>query len=152
MDRENQIKAWSELAKFGVCSEGEFTSVSDVSIEEALGDALFAARGDARLFVAARNLFCLRYGDLKIGKIAKRIEAMVLNDDQEAALRCLEGLRRKAGWVTDQSLEKKPMTYFFALPKPRNPDPTMLASGLIIQSFSTEPVWRYLEPRLLKAR
>lgn len=74
-----------------------------------------------------------------------------LGDDRQAALRCLGGLCRKAGLVAKESVGTS-IAYFSAAPRPRQPDADMLAVGLIVQRFSTEPVWRYIEPRLLKAQ
>lgn len=152
MNRDAQTKAWSELAKHGICSEGDLIPVLEVSLEEAIGDALIAARHDARLFVAARNIFLLRSQELSTELVERRIQEVAeTDDDRLAALRCLGGLCRKAGLVAKKSVGAS-IAYFSAGPRPRQPDADMLAVGLIVQRFSTEPVWRYIEPRLLKAQ
>ena len=93
MAREIQKKAWSELATHGVCIEGELIPVPSMAVEEAIGDALLAARDEGRLFVAVRNLFLLTWGELNLDRIGNRIRSEADSEqDMETALRCLEGL------------------------------------------------------------
>ena len=41
--------------------------------------------------------------------------------------------------------------YFRSAPAPRNPDEDMLAAGLVMQKFSADPPWKFLDPRLKRA-
>lgn len=151
MTREIQKKAWSELATHGVCVEGELMAVPSMSVEEAIGDGLLAARDEGRLFVAVRNLFLQTWGELNLELIGNRIRSEADSEqDKETALRCLEGLRLKASGVRSAPMDST-ILYFRSAPAPRNPDEDMLAAGLVMQKFSADPPWKFLDPRRKKA-
>lgn len=145
--RHRLDRAWSALSAHGIVASGVSNSPSggSMTLENALAEAIVAARDDSRLYVAARNLFLAEAKRIDLAEMEGTIMSFCSGEDRDAALRLLRGLRRKSGIATERERTSSPPIVFFRnLPIPRRPDADMLEAGVVVHSFSSEPNWKYL--------